>query len=364
MFKNKITRQFTQLDVDLLTKYLCSHDFLPSLNHEAIFQWRMKEDFSPYHIRQHLEKLGYTIEQPIWTFLSRMGQSKTLLPDETKVFIGGEYEDFYDPDFRVYNDIVIQKPDGEIQLWNYSLEQFPATDFHVAHYDKNSHSIFLIGNLGYPETRKEGITQVLKVNLKTMNIEQLACFGKMPSWLNHHEMKVINDDELEFKNGYLIKEKKYLRNLYTWRLSLRTLEWTFPEQTLFDHWTLKSVHLYGFPFHECHSLLWDEEYCENEKFEQTKLEITEHYGKLPNYQIYPQLFIPFENAQISHDDGEYRKHICSSHGFNFTFFEDDDLVEVIFPDVIPEDFQQKVIDDLKMKLEKISGHHVITEKVD
>ena len=359
----KNVRQFTSVDVQALSSFNSLNFTEKELNQADIFQWIIENKIQPYQLKQLLEKQNIEIKSPLWTFSGRMGQLLTELPDGMKVYIAGEYEDFYDPDFKIYNDIVIEKPNGEIELWNYPKAQFPPTDFYAAHYDEQTHSIFLIGNLGYPETRKEGITQVLKVKLKSMDIERLECFGQVPSWLNHHEMSVINDDELIFYNGYVIKEKKYLRNLYTWKLNLRTLEWTFPEQILFDHWTLKSKNYYGFPLFECSQLLWDEKHWKDEKFEQTKVEIIERYGMLPDYKTYSQLFYPFEDTQISHDECEYRKHICSSQGYTFYCFEDDDLIEVIFPNTIPVYFQQIVINDLKSKLKQISGHDVVAEKV-
>lgn len=361
MFKNKITRQFTQIEVDKLTNNC--YPLSPQMNSGDIFQWRMREDFSPYQIRCHLQEMGYTIKQPIWTFLLRMGQSVTELPDGTKVSIAGEYEDYYDPDFKIYNDVMIQKMNGEIQLWHYPIEQFPPTDFHTAYYDQVTHSIFLIGNLGYPENRKEDSTQVLRLNLNTLEIEKLECFGNIPSWLHHHEMKVINQHELEFSNGHVIKNKKYLRNLYTWRLNIRTLEWSLPKQTIFDHWTLKSEHYYGFPFFECHQLLWDEENITAEEFEQSKQKIINHLGYLPNYKVYRWLYIPLDDAIITQDEHEYSKYISNLYGYTLWYFENDDLMQAVFPDHIPYDFQKFLLNDLVYRLKQITGHDVIVEKV-
>lgn len=40
---------------------------------------------------------------PVWCF-NRFGATRTKLPDGRTVCIGGEHEDFYDPDFYIYND--------------------------------------------------------------------------------------------------------------------------------------------------------------------------------------------------------------------------------------------------------------------
>jgi hypothetical protein len=39
---------------------------------------------------------------PVWCF-SRFGRTVTTLPDGRYVYIGGEHEDSYDPDFAIYN---------------------------------------------------------------------------------------------------------------------------------------------------------------------------------------------------------------------------------------------------------------------
>ena len=43
---------------------------------------------------------------PVWCF-KRFGATRTKLPDGRLVCIGGEHEDFYDPDFCIYNGNVI-----------------------------------------------------------------------------------------------------------------------------------------------------------------------------------------------------------------------------------------------------------------
>ena len=43
---------------------------------------------------------------PVWCF-NRFGGTVTKLPDGCFVHIGGEHEDFYDPDFCIYNDVIV-----------------------------------------------------------------------------------------------------------------------------------------------------------------------------------------------------------------------------------------------------------------
>jgi len=57
-------------------------------------------------------------ERPVWS-ADRMGQSITLLPDGRVVQIAGEHEDGYDPDFCIYNDVVVHHPDGRVEIFGY-----------------------------------------------------------------------------------------------------------------------------------------------------------------------------------------------------------------------------------------------------
>ena len=54
---------------------------------------------------------------PTWT-CSRMGSTETVLSDGTRVSVAGEYEDWYDPDFCIYNDVIVVSPSrGDFDLW-------------------------------------------------------------------------------------------------------------------------------------------------------------------------------------------------------------------------------------------------------
>ena len=67
---------------------------------------------------------------PMWCF-ERFGQSTTPLGAVT-VLIGGEHEDHYDPDFHIYNDLVVIAPGGGTEIYGYPRSVFPPTDFHSA----------------------------------------------------------------------------------------------------------------------------------------------------------------------------------------------------------------------------------------
>lgn len=64
--------------------------------------------FSAFDVRKILEidEIYEKIQEPIWCN-QRFGRTKTKLKDGSIIYIGGEHEDSYDPDFYVYNDVIL-----------------------------------------------------------------------------------------------------------------------------------------------------------------------------------------------------------------------------------------------------------------
>src|SRR5262245_54182637 len=76
----------------------------------------LKSVYGPYRARD-LDQVPLNRDDgPIWTF-DRMGQTRTELPDGRVVCIDGEHEDHYDPDFCIYNDVVVFGPADKIEIY-------------------------------------------------------------------------------------------------------------------------------------------------------------------------------------------------------------------------------------------------------
>ena len=128
----------------------------------------------------------YKYNGPTWCF-SRFGQSETALPDGSRVLIAGEHEDWYDPDFHIYNDVVVirpgkepgKKPDNEIEIYGYPREVFRPTDFHSA--TLVGDAIYIVGGLGYWGTQTLGTTPVLRLDLKTFAIVPVPTAATCPA---------------------------------------------------------------------------------------------------------------------------------------------------------------------------------------
>jgi hypothetical protein len=111
----------------------------------------------------------------------RFGQSITCLPDGRVVQIGGEHEDYYDPDFCIYNDVFVHGSEGSIAIFGYPEAVFPPTDFHTATLVDGA--IYLIDSLGYVGTRRYGQTPVHRLDVGTYRMERQDASGEQPGWI-------------------------------------------------------------------------------------------------------------------------------------------------------------------------------------
>ena len=179
----------------------------------------------------------YTIE--------RFGQSRAVLPDGTVVWIAGEHEDSYDPDFMIYNDVLVIRPlppataKGDdtydasgvtrprcrpMELYGYPEDVFPPTDFHTA--TLVGSRIWIIGNLSYMDNRRVNETQVLVLDTATFAIEHLPTTGTIPGWLFRHNARLTRDTSEIIVSGGEVQNETTLAPLDgEYALNLATRVW-------------------------------------------------------------------------------------------------------------------------------------------
>ncbi len=163
---------------------------------------------------------------PGWCF-DRFGQTETHLPGGQMVYIGGEHEDYYDPDFFIYNDVVVKQPDGSVEILGYPSEVFPPTDFHTATLLPGR--ILLIGCLGYPSQRRLGETPVFQLTLDGWRMEAIATSGDGPAWIHKHTAVLAEEGtKLVISGGQVGRgdEKSFWENIDDWELDLASWQWT------------------------------------------------------------------------------------------------------------------------------------------
>jgi len=138
---------------------------------------------------------------PVWC-ASRHGQSITFLPDGRVVQIAGEHEDYYDPDFCIYNDVFVHGPDGAIVIFGYPEDVFAPTDFHTA--TLLDGAIYVIGSLGYQGSRRYGATPVYRLDVSTFRIDRLDTSGEGPGWIYDHRALQVGSREIRVSGGKIV----------------------------------------------------------------------------------------------------------------------------------------------------------------
>lgn len=191
----------------------------------AFWEAMVREDEVPYTLRQQFETGDE--DGPIWNF-SRMGMTRTELPDGRTICVAGEHEDYYDPDFYIYNDVIVLRPGGEVEIYGYPKEVFPPTDFHTATLVEDR--IVVIGTIGYPAERRSGVSLVHSLDLATYRIDPVATHGNPPGWIHEHQAELDpGGASITIRGGQVIEKRDgketFRLNLEEYRLHLTDGRW-------------------------------------------------------------------------------------------------------------------------------------------
>jgi hypothetical protein len=157
----------------------------------------------------------------------RFGKSINELPDGRIIEIAGEHEDHYDPNFCIYNDVIVHHGDGTFDILGYPKEVFPPTDFHTA--TLVGKFIYIIGSLGYDGERRHGSTPVHRLNTETLAIEEVPTSGENPGWISEHNATLRGNHEIHVRGGKVCVgdagAEDYVDNPSEYVLDLDTLVW-------------------------------------------------------------------------------------------------------------------------------------------
>jgi hypothetical protein len=186
---------------------------------------KLKSPYGPYLARDLFKIPLNRDDGPIWTF-DRMGATRTELPDGRIVCIGGEHEDWYDPDFHIYNDVIVFTLDGKVEIYGYPKEVLPPTDFHTA--TLVGDQLIVVGCIGYTKDRRPGHTPVFSLDLRSYAISEIETSGEMPGWISEHEAE-LGSRIITVHGGkvftYRGEKQRFLRNIEDYTLDLTSGVW-------------------------------------------------------------------------------------------------------------------------------------------
>jgi hypothetical protein len=189
----------------------------------------IRSGVSAYHAAK---RFGRAVGEPVWC-ADRFGQSLTLLPDGRAVRIGGEHEDYYDPDFCIYNDVFVHNGEAAVTIYGYPESVFPPTDFHTA--TLIGDDIYVIGSLGYHGTRRFGQTPVYRLSLLTFRIKPVEARGEPPGWIYRHRACVIGPRQIRIWGGIVVTSdggvESHMPNPDVFVLDLDRMEWSRTQHT-------------------------------------------------------------------------------------------------------------------------------------
>jgi hypothetical protein len=213
----------------------------PTRLDNPLWHWLVRTRHSAYSANKAFQGPSPFEAGPMWCF-DRFGKSETTLPDGRVIHIGGEHEDYYDPDFFIYNDVTVVGPDGLIEIRGYAREAFPPTDFHSATLAGNA--IFIIGRLGYSEQRVPGRTPVFRLALDSMAITPVETSGEAPGWLQRHSAELADDGRAIIVRGgelWLGDKRTLQEKIDSWSLDVASGCWTRLSTLDWQRWTMVRI---------------------------------------------------------------------------------------------------------------------------
>ncbi|MCA8971516.1 MAG: hypothetical protein KDC95_17115 [Planctomycetes bacterium] len=237
----------------------------------------------------------------------RFGQTRTTLPDGRVICIGGEHEDHYDPDFYIYNDVVVLDAEGRcLAIYGYSIDAFPPTDFHTATLVEDGVTILVVGSLGYADERRPGSTPVYRLRLADFAFERVECVGDAPGWIAGHDTR-LEGSCLVVSYGCIEDEAGSRCNVDEFGLDLATWTWSRRTRRAYQEWRIARVDEQPLCLHDFMAAKFYEDYPdtlevarslpETQNFEALGIELDprrrlEQAGMCVDYECFDALFVP------------------------------------------------------------------------
>lgn len=328
----------------------------PTKVNSKVWEWLLHSRLSGYASTRKLNGPSPFDEGPTWSF-DRFGQSVTELPDERIIYIGGEHEDHYDPDFYIYNDVVVVKPDKTIDFYCYSKSDFPPTDFHSATLVNNK--IVIIGSLGYPQDRVQQNTQVYLLDLNSFQMQKLDTSSLSPGWIHQHNAMLCPDKKsiLVTKGKVdLGQEHSLIENIDNWKLNLTDWHWQRLTERKWVRWGIQRCDKKYNHLWELRNALWSL----NAKWDvhhQTQMEALENeLGYRPDVTLVNDLYsFKIAHDKLQEDDDEHNVFWIYIEGIMVRFVEEHHCLQVSVEGELPDETISVLKESLLYKLSELEN---------
>jgi hypothetical protein len=354
-------QEFTAPDAETTTQLFEQWQIARRGTHAAedlsnpVWNWLVRSGISDYHADAHFHEAGGCPAQPRWCF-DRMGQTSTKLADGREVLIAGEHEDHYDPDFFIYNDVIIRDPQNRIEILGFPAEVFAPTDFHSASLLDGKSKILLIGNLGYPDDRKSGITQVLMLDVHSKEIHRVDVSGECPGWIHGHQAKFEpGSNHVLISGGKVWREDtKLLENIDDWRLDLRTCGWTRLSDRQWQRLEIRRADSEWLHLWEIGQVAWHEEMgLPNQK---DIAELKSKTGIEPDLELYKNRYVPsIDHLRIAEREDEWNVFRIEFSGVTVRFVEDMQSIMMTVEGMLPHETIEKIAKEVCDKLARLEN---------
>jgi hypothetical protein len=324
----------------------------PTKANNPVWNWLVQTKLSAWAANKASER-DYYADGPTWCF-DRYGQSTTQLPDGRKIYIGGEHEDHYDPDFCIYNDVVVEHIDGSLDIYIYPQSVFPATDFHSATLVNNE--IFIIGRLGYHDQRHIKQTPVFILNINNFSIRKQETTGSNPGWIFGHNATLLEDGKtLLIRQGeiYSGPETPVTENINEWCLDLSSGSWKLSKENNWPRWQyIRADKKYNLLW-ELRQLLWHQDMNWKSEHDRELVKLIDQLGHHPDLPTLKSLYQPplkFEPLPEREGDGEYNQHRILVEGVVVRYKEEHWEIQVTVEGYLPPKIVALLKEDLYSKL--------------
>jgi hypothetical protein len=326
----------------------------PECMNNPVWEWLVRTRLSAYWANKEFSLSSHGAG-PCWCF-RRFGQSKTRLPDGRFVLIGGEHEDFYDPDFCIYNDVVIRRPDDGTEIYGYPKDIFTPTDYHSA--TLVGDRIIIIGSLGYPAQRKPGTTPIYSLDLQSFAISPMNCTGEAPGWLHKHAAVYTREENAILITGGLLERDDdrpaHVENIDDWKLHLADRRWERMTRRQWKRWDIRRGDS------RLNQLYWIGSVWKfkngtglrtREMLEQRMQRLDDELGFRPDLDLYEQLYVPpIPHQKLPEGEHEFDVRRIGVNGVTVRYNEQMSSVLITIEGDLPASIAEVIVSDLVDKL--------------